>query len=113
LGVLLYELLSGHHPAGTAPKTPSEFVKAVTEFEPIRLSATVQNDASPDAAAVASKRGTTPDRLRRVLQGDLETILSKALKKEPSERYPSVAAFADDLRRFVDHQPITARPDTM
>jgi eukaryotic-like serine/threonine-protein kinase len=113
LGVLLYELLTGHHPAGGAPKSPSEFVKAVTELEPIRLSAAVERDAPAAAEAIASQRATTPERLRRVLRGDLETILGKALKKNPSERYPSVAEFADDLRRFIDHQPIAARPDTL
>ncbi len=82
LGVLLYELLTGLHPAGTAPKSPSEFVKAVTEIEPVRLSAAVQHGASPDAtAALASTRATTPARLSRQLRGNLETILSKALRK--------------------------------
>jgi eukaryotic-like serine/threonine-protein kinase len=114
LGVLLYELLAGHHPAGMAPKSPSDFVKAVTEIEPVRLSAAVHRAASPDAAAaLAAKRATTPDRLHRLLQGDLETIIGKALKKNPSERYPSVTEFADDLRRYVDHQPIRARPDSV
>ena len=113
LGVLLFELLTGHHPAGPSPKSPSEFVKAVTDIEPLRLSAAVQRDASPDAAAVASNRATTPERLRRQLTGDLETILGKALKKNPEERYASVTEFADDLRRYLDHQPIGARPDTM
>jgi eukaryotic-like serine/threonine-protein kinase len=114
LGVLLYELVAGHHPAGIAPKSPSDFVKAVTEIEPVRLSAAVHRAASPDtAAALAAKRATTPDRLRRLLRGDLETIIGKALKKSPSERYPSVMEFADDLRRYVDHQPIRARPDSV
>ena len=114
LGVLLYELLTGHHPAGTTPKTPSDYVKAVTEIEPVRLSNAVQTAASPEAtAALASTRATTPARLQRQLRGDLETILSKALKKSPSERYASVAEFGDDLRRYVDHQPITARPDSV
>jgi serine/threonine protein kinase/tetratricopeptide (TPR) repeat protein len=114
LGVLLYELLAGHHPAGAAPKSPSDFVKAVTEIEPVRLSSAVHSSASPEiAAALASKRGTTPERLRRLLRGDLETILGKALKKNPLERYSSVTEFADDLRRYVDHQPIAARPDSV
>jgi len=113
LGVLLYELLTGHHPAGAEPKSPSEFIKAVTEIEPLRLSAAVHDAASPEATQLASTRATTPARLGRLLRGDLETILRKALKKNPSERYASVAAFADDLRRYVDHQPIGARPDTV
>jgi serine/threonine protein kinase len=113
LGVLLYELLAGHHPSGATPKSPSDFVKAVTETEPVRLSTAVHDAASPDAAALASKRATTPERLRRLLRGDLETILGKALKKNPLERYASVTAFADDLRRYLEHQPIAARPDSV
>ena len=69
---------------------------------------------STDAAALlAAERATTPDRLVRQLRGDLETILGKALKKDPAERYGSVAEFADDLRRHVEHQPISARPDAL
>jgi len=114
LGVLLYELLSGQHPAGSTPKSPSEFVKALTEVEPLRLADAAQRTAPPASALdLASKRATTPERLHRLLRGDLETILGKALKKNPLERYASVAEFADDLRRYIDHQPIGARPDTV
>jgi tetratricopeptide (TPR) repeat protein len=52
------------------------------------------------------------DDLRRRLRGDLETVVAKALKKRPQERYASVTAFADDLRRWLRHEPIGARPDT-
>ncbi len=113
LGVLLYELLSGHHPAGAA-HTPSEFVKAVAETEPLRLSA-VAHSGSETASieTIAAERGTTPERLRRALRGDLETIVAKALRKDPAARYASVGEFADDLRRYLDHQPISARPETL
>lgn len=111
LGVLLYELLSGRHPAGDAT-SPSEFIKAVADTEPARLSSAVPI-SSADAALVAASRATTPERLRRALRGDLDTILAKALRKDPSQRYGSVSEFADDLRRFVDHQPISARRETL
>ena len=55
----------------------------------------------------------TPDKLRRLLRGDLDTIVAKALKKDPAERYSSVAALADDLRRYLGNEPIRARPDTL
>jgi serine/threonine protein kinase/tetratricopeptide (TPR) repeat protein len=114
LGVLLYELLSGQHPTGRGAKSSVDFAKTVVESEPLRLSAAVGSAIAPDeAVAVAARRSTTPDRLRRQLRGDLETILSKALKKNPAERYVSVTAFADDLRRYVTHEPIAARPDTV
>ncbi len=53
--------------------------------------------SASDAAAIAARRSTTPERLQRALRGDLDTILGKALKKDPAERYGSVAEFADDL----------------
>jgi eukaryotic-like serine/threonine-protein kinase len=114
LGVLLFESLSGQHPAGRSPKSPAEFAAAITEREPLRLSAAVhQGIGSEELERVAAQRATTPDRLARLLRGDLETILGKALKKDHTERYGSVAEFADDLRRHVEHQPITARADTV
>ena len=61
----------------------------------------------------AAKRATTPDKLHHLLRGDLDTILAKALKKDPCERYASVTALADDLRRYLRNEPISARPDTI
>ena len=95
LGVLLYMLLTGQHPAGPEPLSAAEIVKAIVETEPRRVSAVATGTRRP-----------------RLLEGDLDTIVAKALKKIPGERYVSVAEFADDLRRFVNHQPIGARPDT-
>lgn len=114
-GVLLYLLLTGQHPAGPAPRSTAELVKAVVDTEP-----PLPSDAIPSATAgaemargEAEKRGTTIDRLRRQLRGDLDTIVAKALKKRPEERYGSIAALADDLRRYLNREPISARPDTL
>jgi serine/threonine protein kinase/tetratricopeptide (TPR) repeat protein len=113
LGVLLFELLSGGHPTATAAHTAAEFARAVTGAEPLRLSTAVGRLDPVQAAAVAAARATTPERLRRQLRGDLDVILAKALKPQRDERYGSVVEFADDLRRFLDHQPISARPDSV
>ncbi len=96
LGVLLFMLLTGSHPAGPGPHSTAGLVKAIVETEPPRLS---------QAAAHA--------KLGRLLRGDLDTIVAKAIKKDPPQRYPAVSALADDLRRYLKHLPIAARPDTL
>ncbi len=110
LGVLLYLLLSGRHPAGSGAHSPAELVKAVLDLEPPRASDAVTSD---DSSLMAERRGTTADKLRRELRGDLDTIVGKALKKSPQERYASVTEFANDLQRYLKHEPISARPDTL
>jgi serine/threonine-protein kinase len=115
LGVLLYVLLTGQHPAGKRTHTPADLVKALVDTEPPRLSSVVAL-TRPDTEAlnaIAARRTTTPDKLSRLLRGDLETIVGKALKKKPQERYASVTALADDLGRYLRHEPISARPDTV
>jgi serine/threonine protein kinase/Tol biopolymer transport system component len=115
LGVLLYALLTGRHPHGPGLDSPADLVRAILDIEPSRLSDIVP--AAKGNAGLASQhaavRATTPDRLRRMLRGDLDTITAKALKKDPADRYASVRAFADDLRRFLSREPITARPDSL
>jgi serine/threonine-protein kinase len=99
LGALLYLLLAGRHPAGDTLRSPAELMRAIVEAEPARLSSVVVETGRPG--------------LRRALRGDLDTIVAKALKKDPRERYASVTAFADDLQRYLKHEPIRARPDTL
>ena len=115
LGVLLYVLLTGQHPLGAGPRTPADLVKAIVDSEPTRPSESVNSARTngETSMACAARRATTPEKLRRLLRGDLDTIVTKALKKEPTERYPSVTALADDLRRHIKNQPIDARPDTL
>jgi serine/threonine protein kinase/tetratricopeptide (TPR) repeat protein len=93
LGVLLYVLLGGRHPASSTSGSAAELVKAIVETDVPRVS-----DTAPNGHAY---------------RGDLDNIVAKALKKSPAERYPSVTAFADDLRRYLRHEPVSARADTV
>jgi serine/threonine protein kinase len=115
LGLVLYVLLTGRHPVDPGRGSAAELVKAIVDTDPPRVStAALATTLTPSALAEnAARRGTTPDRLQRVLHGDLDTIVAKALKKRAEERYASVAALADDVRRYLDHQPISARPDRL
>jgi serine/threonine protein kinase len=110
LGIVLYMLFTGQHPVGNSTRSAAELVKAITETEPLRVSNAAASCA--EAEAVARDRSATPDKLHRQLRGDLDTIVAKALKKTPHERYPSSQALADDLQRYLGHEPISARPDT-
>ena len=93
LGVLLYVLLGGKHPTDadqqTKGQTHFDRMRAIVEQEPRRLS-----DVAPG------------------LRGDLDTIVAKALKKSPAERYANAEQLADDLRRWMAFEPISARPDS-
>ena len=109
LGVLLYALLAGRHPYARAGQTPFERQQAALDVNPTRLS----EAAAGAETAVAERRGTTPARLARQLRGDIDNIVAKALKKAPAERYPTVTAFGDDLRRHLADQPVLARGDSL
>jgi eukaryotic-like serine/threonine-protein kinase len=97
LGNLLYVLLAGTHPLPADAQSKAEILKAIVTTSP------------PLASTVACLTCVS----RRTLEGDLDNILNKALKKEPSERYASAAALGEDLRRHLAHQPVQARPDTL
>jgi len=101
LGVLLYGLLGGGHPTEREGATPLAQMQAVVDSVPARLS-----------EAVRHRGGAAAARQARALRGDMDTILARALKKDPAERYPNAAALADDLRRWLDHEPVQARRDT-
>jgi eukaryotic-like serine/threonine-protein kinase len=113
LGVVLYLLLSGRHPASGDRITPAELVNAIVHAEPWRVSDAATAEGAAAAAEIASRRSTTPRKLRGALRGDLDNILAKALKKRPAERYTSAEGMADDLRRYLHHRPVRARPDSL
>jgi serine/threonine protein kinase/tetratricopeptide (TPR) repeat protein len=114
LGVLLYVLLTGQHPAREALRSPARLVRAIVEDEPPRMSEVVDGSPPVDAQSRhAALCRTTPGRLRRTLRGDLDAVVARALAKDPAARYGSAAAMADDVRRYLDHQPLAAGPDTL
>ncbi|HLA63803.1 MAG TPA: serine/threonine-protein kinase, partial [Rhodothermales bacterium] len=109
LGVILYELLTGHPPYSFVHADGLASIERIaTEKEPPRPSTEVGR--SEEAAAA---RAASPDRLRRRLRGDLDTIVLHALQKDPARRYGTAAELADDLRRHLDGRPVRARPDTL
>ena len=115
LGVLLYELLGGCHPTIEAEGDPMSQVRALVDREPPRVSEAIRLLGRDEAAAlrVAAARGTSLEKLRRACRGDLDTVLAKALKKSPEERYATVTAFADDLGRHLRNEPVAARRDSV
>lgn len=121
LGVVLYELLAGVSPYRVRSRTTAEILKAVCEQEPDRPSTALTRDGEAQRAVPGADRteGTPRQaaagqaRQRRALRGDLDTIVLKALRKEPAERYGSVEAFSDDIGRYLDGHPVSARRPTV
>ena len=111
LGVVLYELLVGQRPYDLDGKTAGEMERIVCETEPAKPSTAV-HAAAFGAPETPSAADATPERRARRLRGDLDTIVLKALAKEPERRYPGAEALAADLRRHLDGLPVTARPAT-
>ena len=105
LGVLLFRLLTGRRPYRLTTGRPEELARAICEQEPEKPSAVVS------AAGGVHPCGISPDKLRRRLAGDLDTIVLKAMRKEPERRYASVEQLAEDIRRHLDGRPVMARPD--
>jgi serine/threonine-protein kinase len=116
LGVLLYFLLTGRHPAGGAKGSPASLLRAVVETDPPRPSDVVRDSRTAsveEVAAITASHGAGPESLGKLLEGDLDTIIATSLKKDPSQRYATVGALGDDLERYLSHLPIRARGDSL
>ena len=105
LGTVLYELLAGHRPFASA-STVMAMQRAVSEQEPPRLTAAV-------TAQAAELRGVPTERLKRLLRGDLASIVARCLRSRSQDRYSSVEALAADLRRYLGGLPVLARRQTV
>ncbi len=122
LGVLLYEILSGHRPYPPLSHMPHELSRVISEENPERPSAVVghadgilMTSAVKNLGTAANpevigrcRGGATLDALRRELAGNLDNIVLKAMCKDPSSRYASVDDFSEDIRRHLDGLPVVA-----
>jgi serine/threonine-protein kinase len=117
LGVLLYELLSGHRPYRFGSNLRDEIAKTVGEFVPAPPSEAVMDsttrsiegqrvEVTPKVVGLA--RRATTDALRKSLRGDLDAIVMKALAKDPEERYSTAERLAADLRRHLEHELVSS-----
>jgi serine/threonine protein kinase/tetratricopeptide (TPR) repeat protein len=112
LGVILYELLVGTVPFDAARMRQAglaEMLRIIREEEapPLSRKLTTMGAAAAD---IAARRQTDPASLRRLVDGDLNSIAMKALEKARKRRYPSVTELAADLQRYLEHRPVLASP---
>ena len=110
LGLLLYELLTGRRPYKVKNSTPAAYERAILDQEPTRPSLVLAGASDAvDASSTLESTGVSAHQLRRQLQGDLDAIILKALRKDPQQRYASVADFAADIQRHRQSRPVLAR----
>jgi eukaryotic-like serine/threonine-protein kinase len=126
LGVLLYELLTGHRPYRLRHRSPHEMARVICEELPPHPSVRITSPedllpanqpADPSGAGESDTlgylywcRGATVETLRRELAGDLDNVVMKALRKEPAERYRTADEMREDIARFVEGRPVEAPP---
>lgn len=120
LGVVLFELLTGHRPYRLKGQAPHEIAQAICSAEvekPSTAISRVEQIPTDDGTGlvsltpevVSSTRHGDPEKLRHKLAGDLDAIVLKALRKEPALRYQSAGEFSADLQRYLDKLPVAAR----
>ena len=123
LGILLYKLMTGHSAYKFKSYLPVEVHRVVCYEEPVNPGEKItitEELKKPDgstkiisSATVSEARSTNPDHLKKILSGDIENIILKAVRKDPKRRYGSVEQFAEDIRRYNNGLPVIARAETM
>jgi eukaryotic-like serine/threonine-protein kinase len=107
MGVIFYELLTGERPYKLKRESVGALEEAILRTDPIAPSHLVISETA------ASARDATPKKLAKSLAGDLDTIVLKALKKKPTERYATANAFDEDIARYLGGDVVLAQPDSL
>ncbi len=108
LGVILYELLTGTRPYRPKRESGAQWEEAILAADPQRPSQALLRDVTEMVVSSGERR-----RQARLLAGDLDNIVLKALAKRPDERYPSAEALSLDIQRYLDGLPVLARPQSI
>src|SRR5690242_16566985 len=122
LGVLLYELLTGHRPYRLVNRAPHEIARVICEESPAPPSIIITRaedllpslftgDENTTLQRLYATRGGTLESIRRALIGDLDNIVMQALRKEPEWRYQTAAQLRDDITRYLEGRPVSDLPD--
>jgi serine/threonine protein kinase len=116
LGVVLYELLTGHRPYRSLNTPPHELARLICEQEPAKPSQAIAEFGLRNADSTKSGQPpfNPPSELRnpKSLRGDLDNIVLMAMRKEAQRRYASVEQLSEDIRRHLEGLPVIARQDT-
>jgi serine/threonine protein kinase/tetratricopeptide (TPR) repeat protein len=111
LGVLLYELLTSNTPFDSETLLRvglDEMRRVIREEEPAKPSTRLRTLAAKELSVVASRRHCAPQALNKLVCGELDWIVMKALEKDRTRRYESASAFAQDIQRHLQHEPVSA-----
>ena len=110
LGVVFYELLAGARPISLHNVELEEFLRRLREEDPPKPSTKISAQDQATSTEVARKRQTEPQALVKQLRGELDSIAQKALEKERVRRYASPSEFAEDIKRYLNHEAVLAVP---
>lgn len=108
LGMVLFQLVTGRLPSKVTDATEPLLTPLAAKEAPL-ASASLGGTQPAEELSQAALCSTSPGRLRRQVVGDLDTVVAKALRREPTRRYSSAEGFGEDVWRLLDGRPVNAR----